>query len=171
MLFIWLMTYTTELEPVDMAHLLNTLKDIHTATTESGNVIFSVEFADERPMVFRGLEDRIVQVLRNLIGNAVSFSPPGGAVILKAKPLGSKIIVTVEDEGPGIPEGSQTNIFKRFYQERPKEEKFGTHSGLGLSISKQIVETHGGRISAENRISEQGEVLGARFTIHLPVSA
>ena len=159
------------MEPVDMAHLLNTLKDIHTATTESGNVIFSVEFADERPMVVRGLEDRIVQVLRNLIGNAVSFSPPGGVVILRAKPLGSKIIVTVEDEGPGIPEGSQTNIFKRFYQERPKEEKFGTHSGLGLSISKQIVETHGGRISAENRISEQGEVLGARFTIQLPVSA
>ncbi|MBN07245.1 MAG: histidine kinase [Rhodospirillaceae bacterium] len=159
------------MEPVDMAHLLNTLKDIHTATTECANVIFSVEFADERPMVVRGLEDRIVQVLRNLIGNAVSFSPPGGAVILKAKPLGSKIIVTVEDEGPGIPEGSQTDIFKRFYQERPKEEKFGTHSGLGLSISKQIVETHGGRISAENRISEQGEVLGARFTIQLPVSA
>ena len=57
-----------------MAHLLNTLKDIHTATTESGNVIFSVEFADERPMVVRGLEDRIVQVLRNLIGNAVSLT-------------------------------------------------------------------------------------------------
>ena len=122
-------------------------------------------------MVVSGLEDRIVQVLRNLIGNAVSFSPPGGAVILKAKPQGNNVIVTVEDEGPGIPEGSENNIFNRFYQERPTEEKFGTHSGLGLSISKQIVETHGGQISAENRVSEGGEVLGARFTVQLPVSA
>lgn len=160
-----------KMEPVDMARLLSTLRDIHTATTETGNVKFDMELAEERPMIVFGLEDRIVQVLRNLIGNAVSFSPPGGSVILKAEPQGNIVIVTVEDDGPGIPEGSEDNIFNRFYQERPKEEKFGTHSGLGLSISKQIVETHGGRISAQNIMSERGGVLGARFTVQLPISA
>ena len=160
-----------KMESVDMARLLSTLRDIHTATTETGNVKFDMELAEGPPMIVFGLEDRIVQVLRNLIGNAVSFSPPGGAVILKAETQGNIVIVTVEDEGPGIPEGSEHNIFNRFYQERPKEEKFGTHSGLGLSISKQIIETHGGRISVENKMSEQGEVLGARFTVQLPVSA
>ncbi|MDG2033060.1 MAG: HAMP domain-containing sensor histidine kinase, partial [Rhodospirillales bacterium] len=160
-----------KMESVDMARLLSTLRDIHTATTETGNVKFDMELAEERPMIVFGLEDRIVQVLRNLIGNAVSFSPPGGSVILKAEPQGNIVIVTVEDDGPGIPEGSENNIFNRFYQERPKEEKFGTHSGLGLSISKQIVETHGGRISAQNIMSERGGVLGARFTVQLPISA
>ena len=160
-----------KMEPVNMARLLSTLRDIHTATTKAGNVKFDMELAEGQPMIIFGLEDRIVQVLRNLIGNAVSFSPPGGAVILKAETQGNIVIVTVEDEGPGIPEGSEHNIFNRFYQERPKEEKFGTHSGLGLSISKQIIETHGGRISVENKMSEQGEVLGARFTVQLPVSA
>ncbi len=160
-----------EMKPVDMAQLLSALKDIHTATTEAGNVVFRMELAEGRPMIVFGLEDRIVQVLRNLIGNAVSFSPSGGNVTLKAESQGDTVIVTVEDEGPGISEGSEDNIFDRFYQERPTGEKFGTHSGLGLSISKQIVETHGGRILAENRISERGEVLGARFTVQLPFSA
>ncbi len=117
-----------------------------------------------------GLEDRIIQVLRNLIANAVSFSPPGGTITLKAKSQDSAVVVIVEDEGPGIPEGSENNIFNRFYQERPINEKFGTHSGLGLSISKQIIETHGGWILAENRLSEQGEVMGARFTVQLPAT-
>ena len=78
------------------------------------------------------------------------------------------MLVTVEDQGPGIPEDKLTAIFDRFYTERPAGEKFGTHSGLGLSISKQIVEAHRGRIWAENRLDAQGRVGGARFLIRLP---
>ena len=78
--------------------------------------------------------------------------------------------MTVEDDGPGIPEGKCEAIFERFYTERPAEEKFGTHSGLGLSISRQIVTAHRGRITAENRRDTAGKVCGARFTVVLPAS-
>ncbi len=78
--------------------------------------------------------------------------------------------ITVEDDGPGIPENKLQAIFDRFYSERPKAEKFGTHSGLGLSISKQIVEAHRGRIWAENRRDKDGKVTGARFIVVLPAT-
>jgi two-component system sensor histidine kinase ChvG len=78
------------------------------------------------------------------------------------------VLITVEDDGPGIPPEKLTTIFDRFYTERPAAEKFGTHSGLGLSISKQIVEAHRGRIWAENRHDASGAVCGARFLIRLP---
>ena len=74
----------------------------------------------------------------------------------------------MDDDGPGIPENKLKAIFDRFYTERPKDEKFGTHSGLGLSISKQIVEAHSGSIVAENRRDADGQIAGARFTIWLP---
>ena len=77
--------------------------------------------------------------------------------------------MAISDGGPGIPEGKLEAIFDRFYTERPAGEKFGTHSGLGLSISKQIVEAHDGTIEAENRKDESGRVCGARFTVRLPV--
>ncbi len=78
------------------------------------------------------------------------------------------IELAIEDDGPGIPEGKLEHIFDRFYSERPSSESFGQHSGLGLSISRQIVEALKGRISAENRRDNQGRVLGARFVIRLP---
>jgi two-component system sensor histidine kinase ChvG len=109
------------------------------------------------------------QVFRNLIANAISFSPPGGAIRLRAMRRGDGVEVAIEDEGPGIPEDRLEAIFDRFYSERPKGEKFGTHSGLGLSISRQIVNAHGGRIWAENRHDPRGGVLGARFSLVLPV--
>jgi len=160
-----------EMEPVDMGHLLQSLRDMHAATSDNDDVELSMELINGKLMMVSGLEDRIIQVLRNLIGNAVSFSPPGGAIFLEAEQRGNMVTVTVEDEGPGIPAGLEEKIFNRFYQERPTEEKFGTHSGLGLSISKQIVETHGGSIWAENRISDRGDVVGARFTVQLPASS
>ncbi len=76
--------------------------------------------------------------------------------------------IAVADGGPGIPEGKLESIFERFYSERPQGESFGKHSGLGLSISKQIIEALNGRIRAENRHDENGRVLGARFVITLP---
>ena len=112
-----------------------------------------------------GIEGRLVQVFRNLIANALSFSPPGGVIHIAALRQGDWVVVTIEDEGPGIPEGKLEAIFERFYSERPAGEKFGTHSGLGLSISKQIVEAHRGTIIAENRHGADGAIIGARFTV------
>jgi two-component system sensor histidine kinase ChvG len=76
--------------------------------------------------------------------------------------------ISVEDEGPGIPDAKLEHIFERFYSERPRAERFGQHSGLGLSITRQIVEGFGGTIRAENRRGEGGAVLGARFVVRLP---
>ena len=116
------------------------------------------------------MESRLGQVFRNLITNAISFSPPGGTIRVAAERHGDFVRVAVEDEGPGIPEGKLGAIFDRFYTERPVGEKFGTHSGLGLSISKQIVEAHHGIIRAENRSDAQGRILGARFVVELPAA-
>jgi two-component system sensor histidine kinase ChvG len=121
-----------------------------------------------RPLIVPGIESRLSQVFLNLIANAASFSPPGGEIRLAARPDGRAVLVTVEDQGPGIPDDKLIAIFDRFYTERPAGEKFGTHSGLGLSISKQIVEAHRGWIRAENRLDAKGSVRGARFLIRLP---
>jgi two-component system sensor histidine kinase ChvG len=115
-----------------------------------------------------GIEDRLAQVFNNLLSNALSFSPPGGEVVVRARREGREVVIAVEDQGPGIPEGSEERIFERFYSERPESEKFGTHSGLGLSISRQIVAAHGGTIRAENRRDAAGAVAGARFVVRLP---
>jgi two-component system, OmpR family, sensor histidine kinase ChvG len=109
-----------------------------------------------------------VQVLRNLVANAQSFSPPRGRITLRARETGGMVEISVEDDGPGIPEGKLEHIFDRFYSERPTGEKFGQHSGLGLSISRQIIEALRGRIAAENRRDAAGKVLGARFVVRLP---
>jgi two-component system sensor histidine kinase ChvG len=110
-----------------------------------------------------------VQVLGNLIGNARSFSPPGGRIVLAAHEEAEGMVeISVSDEGPGIPEGKLHDVFERFYSERPQGESFGKHSGLGLSISKQIVEALNGRIRAENRYDADSRVCGARFVVSLP---
>ena len=107
-------------------------------------------------------------MLQNLVANAISFSPPDGRIRIAAAAEKDTVSVTVEDEGPGIPPGKEEDIFKRFYSERPAGEAFGQHSGLGLSISRQIVEAGGGAIRAENIRGPEGSVRGARFAILLP---
>ena len=129
-----------------------------------------LDLAPYQSLSVRGIEGRLVQVWRNLISNAVSFSPPRGLIRITAMRDGRRLRVSVSDEGPGIPPGKLTAIFDRFYSERPAGEKFGTHSGLGLSISKQIVEAHGGRLIAENREDDSGHILGALFTVTLPAA-
>jgi two-component system sensor histidine kinase ChvG len=81
-----------------------------------------------------------------------------------------RVVVTVDDEGPGVPEENLETIFERFYTERPAGAAFGAHSGLGLAIARQIITAHGGRIHAENRIGAGGAVAGARFTVTLPAA-
>lgn len=114
------------------------------------------------------------QVFRNLIDNARSFSAAGGEVrVTLTREHGlrdhhNRLIVTVDDDGPGIPPDNLETIFERFYTSRPKGKAFGGNSGLGLSIARQIVEAHGGTMRAENRKGPDGKVIGARFRIDLP---
>ncbi|MBT5459061.1 MAG: histidine kinase, partial [Rhodospirillaceae bacterium] len=122
------------------------------------------------PFKVVGMESRLVQVFQNLITNAFSFSPDGGQIGVEIRRDGAWIVATVEDEGPGIPAGGLAKIFDRFYSERPEGERFGTHSGLGLSISRQIVEAHSGHIRAENRTGTSGAVTGARFVVTIPTA-
>jgi two-component system, OmpR family, sensor histidine kinase ChvG len=156
-------------EKVDLAPILSTLAEIHDATRKEGEPRMVLE-APVEGLVVKAVESRLVQVLRNLIGNANSFSPASGIICLRAHQAGPWIEVAVEDEGPGIPEGKLEHIFDRFYSERPVGEQFGQHSGLGLSISRQIVEALKGRIAAENRRNKAGEVMGARFVVRLPAA-
>lgn len=159
-----------ESQPVDIAHLLATLVEIHQMTAPADGVKLESRIDDAKDIVVFGIEDRLVQVFRNLISNAISFSPAGGTILLRAWREGPWVHTAVEDQGPGIPPDKLEAIFDRFYTERPKGEKFGTHSGLGLSISQQIVIAHNGRIWAENlydNATKSGPVRGARFVVAL----
>src|SRR5271166_4082379 len=158
-----------EVEPIDIAAMLAALADLHESTRTEDAPHLVLELIDRnRPLIVPGIETRLSQVFRNLIANAVSFSPRLGEIRLIARHDGRAVLIVIEDQGPGIPDDKLTAIFDRFYTERPLGEKFGTHSGLGLSISKQIVEAHRGMIWAENRKDERGASMGARFCIRLP---
>ena len=106
---------------------------------------------------------RLAQVLRNLIDNALSFSPVPGMVLVSAEVAPGRVFVRVDDQGPGVPAENRGDVFKRFYSQRPDSEDFGRHSGLGLSIAGAIIEAHGGSIRVDDRPGG-----GARFTVQLP---
>ena len=151
--------------PFDLGALVETMADISSASDHGVRIETRVP---PTSLMVRGLESRIGQVLANLIENAVSFSDAGASIRLVAsRAEDGSAWVTVEDEGPGIPADNLESIFQRFYTERPAEEAFGRHSGLGLSISQQIVEAHGGTIRAEN-IGDTNNPDGARFILTLP---
>ncbi|MGH7046744.1 MAG: sensor histidine kinase, partial [Stellaceae bacterium] len=161
-----------ELAPVDIGAMLHALTDVHAATEAEDRPRLVLDLPERgRPLTVPGIETRLSQVFLNVIANALSFSPPHSEIRLIARPAGRAVLVTVDDCGPGVPDEKLTAIFDRFYSERPAGEKFGTHSGLGLSISKQIVEAHRGMIWAENRTDASGTVIGARFCIRLPAQA
>ncbi len=153
---------------VDVGRLLRTMADIHGATATETSPRLQLDISGREAIRVIGIEDRLGQVLRNLIANAASFSPPGGRIRLAASRTGDAVEIVVEDDGPGIPADKLEKIFDRFYSDRPEGEKFGTHSGLGLSISRQIVIAHGGALWAENRKRADGTVAGARFVLRLP---
>ena len=154
--------------PVDLRQLLQTLAEVYRTTAKDGAPDIRLDLPQRGSLVAQAVEDRLVQVLRNLVANAISFTAPAGVIRISAAAEKSSVTVTVEDEGPGIAPGKEEEIFERFYSERPAGEAFGQHSGLGLSISRQIVEAVGGDLRAENIASPDGAVLGARFTITLP---
>jgi two-component system sensor histidine kinase ChvG len=167
-----------EMSHVGLENLMKALAEIQNADDDPNAP--KVEIISEDPdsrgrrrapnLTVPGLEGRLGQVFRNLIGNAVSFSPRGGSIAIRTTHTGRHVKIVVEDHGPGIPAGKEKTIFSRFYSERPEGEKFGTHSGLGLSISKQIVEAHHGVMHAENITNEEKGIVGARFVVRLPAA-
>lgn len=153
---------------VDITGLLKGLAEVYAATEKNKHIEMRWEIPQDSHLAVIGFENRLVQVVRNIVTNAIGFSPEDGTLAIKAWEEMGRVYITVEDDGPGIPDGKLEAIFDRFYTERPSSEKFGTHSGLGLSISKQIIDAHNGTIRVENRMSHKGEVIGARFVIQLP---
>jgi two-component system sensor histidine kinase ChvG len=162
--------------PVDVATLLRTVSDFANERADASAARVEVVIKPSRrdhPYRVLGHDSRLAQVVNNLVDNARSFSPEGGKVVISAARTADAVIITVDDQGPGIREDLRDRIFERFYTDRPEAEGFGNNSGLGLSISRQIVEAHRGTISVENREEtdpDTGEarVLGARFTVTLP---
>jgi len=151
-------------EPVDLAHLLETIVEVYRISELPHRVTLALSFDLPPGAVVMARDERLAQVFRNLIDNAVSFSPDDATVTISAQAQGDVARVTVEDDGAGIPPENVETIFNRFYTERPDTHGFGKNSGLGLSIARQIVAGLGGRISAENR--RPG---GARFVVELPL--
>jgi two-component system, OmpR family, sensor histidine kinase ChvG len=165
-----------EAGPVDLIKLLTAVTTVANEVPREDGVKVTVNFegGSARSFIVPGHDSRLVQVINNLIDNARSFSPPGGTVRLTCRRLKNEAEMIVDDDGPGIGPDALDKIFDRFYTDRP-EHGFGQNSGLGLSISKQIVEAHAGRMWAENRLSvstpdEPPTVLGARFIVRLPAN-
>ncbi|OYU18055.1 MAG: histidine kinase [Rhodobacteraceae bacterium PARR1] len=158
-------------EAFNMIKTLSNLSEYLGKQAGEKGVEFITDFPSD-PVMINGLEARLAQVFVNLITNAISFCEDGDAVRVWARRRDNRVLIVVEDTGPGIPEQALTKVFKRFYSERPQGQ-FGNHSGLGLAISRQIVEAHGGVIWAENirptHADSSSDPLGARFVVGLPV--
>ena len=155
---------------VDLVALIGVLAEVVEATAQGDAPVLKVESDGNEKIVVNGIEDRLGQVVRNLLTNAMSFGLPGTSILVAVSGAGGFARLIVEDDGIGVPEEKREAIFQRFYSARPEGEAFGNHSGLGLSISRQIVEAHGGTIRAENRYDQDREVIGARFVVQLPLA-
>ena len=162
-----------EADPVDLRHLLEQLIDINRQIAKDQGIAIELEVEpSRRPFLVFGHDLRIGQVVTNLIENARSFVPDGeGRIRVRLGRNGPHtVVVTVTDNGPGIPEDATERIFERFYTDRPQGEAFGQNSGLGLSISRQIIEAHGGSLTAGNATNGDGAISGAQFRIELPAA-
>jgi len=167
-----------DMQPVDLARLVRAVVDLANEVKREDGVRFSLDVAPAGAQAYMilGHDSRLGQVVNNLVDNARSFSPRGGGVRLALRRArgvdrrgvaGEGVEIIVDDDGPGVPAHAFERIFERFYTDRP-DQGFGQNSGLGLSISRQIVEAHGGSIRATNRMSPAGDVAGARFVVWLP---
>ena len=154
---------------IELNKLLGDIVSVYETTAKPGDIPVQLTQPQDVLRVL-GRDGPLGQVFRNLIDNARSFSPADGVVrvTLEDTDGDQPIHIRVEDDGPGIPAENLETVFERFYTSRPKGAAFGSNSGLGLSIVRQIAEAHGGRAWAENRTAEDGAVLGARFVIALP---
>ncbi|MEP7174325.1 MAG: ATP-binding protein, partial [Aestuariivirga sp.] len=171
-----------ETNPVDVARHLGAITTLANETRKDhqAEIVLQVlpagsAFDPFLAFVVLGHESRLSQVFRNLLDNARSFTAENTKIYVRVRRSGRDVEIRIDDYGPGIRPDNLDRIFERFYTDRP-EGSFGKNSGLGLSISKQIVEAHKGRIWAENRYGRAPEgvekpVLGARFVVRLPAVA
>jgi len=160
-----------EEESFDLLYMLGNITEFLGEDAKAKGIDFITDMPSG-PLHILGLEARLAQVFVNLITNATSFCGTGDAIRVWVRQRDNRVLVVVEDTGPGIPDGALAKVFQRFYSERP-EGQFGDNSGLGLAISKQIVEAHGGVIWAENIRPTDADLtsdpLGARFVVGLPI--
>jgi two-component system, OmpR family, sensor histidine kinase ChvG len=159
-------------EPVDIRGIINSIVETFRGTLEGEDhriqLDIQVVAARSDAFVVNGHESNLGRVLTNLLDNALSFSPDDGVVSVRAQRIDGTVEIAVSDQGPGIPAESVDKIFARFYSDRPQSDRTtGKNSGLGLSISREIVAVHGGQIWAENRV-EGGKITGACFRVRLP---
>ncbi|MGB3446448.1 MAG: sensor histidine kinase [Xanthobacteraceae bacterium] len=164
-----------DVAPVELRRLLTTLTSVANETQLGHDVAVETRFEGGPADAFSvpGHDSRLGQVISNLVVNAQSFSQPGGKIRVTCRRVKSEVEIVIDDDGPGIRDDALERIFERFYTDRP-HQRFGQNSGLGLSISKQIIEAHRGRIWAENRKGStdddgQPTVAGARFVVRLPI--
>ena len=157
----------TEFERVDMAELLRNVAASREERGENEGRIVNVSAA-ESGLVVNGVGIRLERIMENLLDNAVSFSPVGGSIDASLNRREGRVILTVCDEGPGIPEEKREKVFQRFHSDRPESEDFGNHSGLGLAIGRTIAEAHEGTLHVESRADAKN---GACFVLNLPALA
>ncbi len=167
-----------EMGRVDILDMMHRLKDAYKKPLKrlgqednDDDTKIVLDIPEDAAFFAKGNTERLEQVFGNLISNALSFSPSHGRVTIRTTQQNDKIMIAVDDEGPGIPENKLQTVFDRFYSERPEHEGYGQHSGLGLSISKQIIDAHQGQIWAENLRNDKGDVIGARFNVVLMSAA
>jgi two-component system sensor histidine kinase ChvG len=156
-------------EMIDAEQLLTTFYKILLTTKKfnSNNFLLEIKNNSNSCTIF-GHKERLVQVIRNLIDNAETFSSIDGQITIRYEASQSHVTTSIDDMGVGVPDSKLETIFDRFYSKRPTNEKFGTHSGLKLSICKQIVGSHEGKIWAGNLHNLNGKKSGAKFCIALP---
>ena len=160
-------------DPIDLTALVRDLVEINRQLSFGRGIEIELEIEDDgRPFLIFGHDLRIGQVITNLIDNARSFIErnTGRIDVAMRRLKGKRIEITVTDNGPGIPDDAKERIFERFYTDRPGDGEFGQNSGLGLAISRQIIESHGGTLTAGNAVDPDGNVTGARFRIVVPAA-
>ncbi len=155
----------TRFVPVDVGKMIENILALRKQRVASQGVRIAFARPAAKSTIISGSEGQLARVIENLLDNAISFSPPKGTVRISATRTGGDITISVDDDGPGIPENARESVFERFHSDRPEAE-FGRHSGLGLAIARTIVEAHGGTIKAD--ASPPGK--GARFVVALPAA-
>jgi two-component system sensor histidine kinase ChvG len=156
-----------EFEAIDVASMIKALLAQRDARGVERGVRLSFDHPVTLSTVVLGEGARLERVIENLLDNALSFSPDGGEVAIALRQQDGRLVIQIDDDGPGVPEDSRETVFRRFQSVRPATEAFGQHSGLGLAIARTIVEAHQGTITVESR---GDRMTGARFVVRLPLA-
>jgi two-component system sensor histidine kinase ResE len=153
-----------DVREVELQRLLTTLESSFTVLANQRSIAFSVDHGQGLPQKVYWDEDRINEVLGNLLSNAFKFTPRGGRVALAVTPVADKVVITVNDNGAGISAEHLPHIFDKFFQADNQAQAATKGTGLGLAIAREIVEAHGGDITVKSRVGE-----GTTFVVTLPI--